>query len=62
MRKMVLASPAENMLPPTRLSFMKMERIGAISPNPLNTKMSDMISSFKVLFIFSFYYIKEGNI
>jgi hypothetical protein len=47
----VLASPAERIVPPTRLSFIKIARIGAIKPNPLNTKISEIISNLKVLFI-----------
>lgn len=50
-RNKVLASPAAKIVPPIRLSLMKIAKIGDISPKPVRTKMSEIISSLMVRFM-----------
>ena len=43
--------PAANIVPPKRLSLMKIARIGSTNPKPVKTKTSEKINKKVCLFI-----------
>src|SRR3989344_993123 len=47
----VLANPAAKIVPPTKLSLMKIAKIGAIKPKPVKIRISESINSLTVRFM-----------
>ncbi len=50
-RNIVLETPTAKIVPPIRLSFMKIAKMGSIRPKPVTRNMSESINSFIVRFI-----------
>src|SRR3989344_1710283 len=61
-RNKVLANPAAKMVPPTRLSLMKIAKIGAIRPKPVKMKISESINSLMVRFMIEEIFLKFLNV